>query len=149
MKGMRFPSPMTGRPLTNDMRTDTPSYLEVQPSQFYVSAEKLRKIEAWLDPEDLSNFEPIPVKEMNGTVIFTDGHTRAFAAWRAGLREVPLVWDADELDWELYQICVDACLEQGISNITHLENRVLPPEEYREKWNLWCDDIQSKTKDAP
>ena len=148
MKGMQFRNPMTDRHLTSDMKTVTPSYLEVQPSQFYISAEKLQRIEAWFDPDDLSDFEPLPIKKLNGVVIFTDGHTRAFAAWRAELSEVPLVWDTDELDWELYQNCVDACLERGISKIAHLGNRILPPEEYREKWNLWCDGI-SKAKDAP
>ena len=149
MRGMRWLSPMTDRPSMNDRKPEALSYLEIQPSQFYISAEKLHRIGTWFDPGDLSNFEPLPIKELNGRIIFTDGHTRAFAAWQAGLRDIPLVWDTDELDWELYQVCVDACLERGISTVAHLENRVLPPEEYREKWNRWCDDIQNKGKDAP
>ena len=34
-------------------------------------------------PADLRNFEPCPVHEFQGKAVFTDGHTRAFAAYRA------------------------------------------------------------------
>ncbi len=33
---------------------------DLQPSQFYISEKKLKDIEAWLNPADLSCFEPIP-----------------------------------------------------------------------------------------
>ena len=55
-----------------------------------------------------------------------------------------MVWDEDELSWDLYQICVDACLERGIRNVADLEGRVLPKEEYREKWDRWCDQTQQE-----
>ena len=51
---------------------------DIQPSQFYVSMEKLAQVEHWFRPDDLSNFEPVPVKRL-------DGHTRALAACRNGL----------------------------------------------------------------
>ena len=120
---------------------------QIQPSQFYLSAEKLRRIMEWFTPSDLSNFEPLPVRQLNGAVIFTDGHTRAFAAWRAGLEEVPIVWDEDELDWQLYQICVDACKARGIHSIASLEDRILTAEEYAVQWNGWCDEMQKRRKD--
>jgi len=118
--------------------------LDIQPSQFYLSEEKLRAIMEWFDPEDLSCFEPLPLKYLNGRVIFTDGHTRAYAAYRAGCASVPMVWDEDELSWELYQICVDACLERGIRNVADLEGRILSKEAYAEKWNRWCDELQQE-----
>ena len=31
---------------------------DLQPSQFYISAGKLKAIERWLHPEDLSGFQP-------------------------------------------------------------------------------------------
>ena len=120
------------------------SLLDVQPSQFYLSKEKLERIMGWFDPGDLSNFEPLPVKHLNGRVIFTDGHTRAYAAYRAGCTRVPLIWDEDELDWNLYQICVDACLERGIRSVADLAPRILNLEEYTEKWNRWCDQMQRR-----
>ena len=50
---------------------------DIHPSQFYISLEKLRQVEKWFRPDDLSHFEPVPVKRLNGRIIFTDGHTRA------------------------------------------------------------------------
>ncbi|MGN0628961.1 MAG: ParB/RepB/Spo0J family partition protein [Oscillospiraceae bacterium] len=97
----------------------------------------------WFDPEDLSNFEPLPVRELSGKMILTDGHTRALAAYLAGLSEVPVAFDADEdLDMEAYAVCVKACEARGITSIADLEHRVLGPEEYRDKWDNWCDGMQ-------
>lgn len=46
---------------------------DLQPSQFYISEKKLHDIEVWLDPADLSGFEPIPVKILDGIPVMTDG----------------------------------------------------------------------------
>ena len=35
--------------------------------------------------DDLSNFEPLPVKVLDGIPVLTDGHTRAVSAILAGL----------------------------------------------------------------
>ena len=88
--------------------------VDLQPSQFYLSQEKIDNIKTWFRADDLSNFEPLPVKILNGKMILTDGHTRAFVAYSAGLSKVPLVWENEELDWEAYQKCVDACEERGV-----------------------------------
>ena len=72
---------------------------DLQPSQFYISERKLRGVNEWFRPEDLSNFEPIPVKMLDGILVMTDGHTRAVAAVLAGLDKVPFVWNEDELFW--------------------------------------------------
>ena len=121
--------------------------LDIQPSQFYLSEEKLERVMKWFDPEDLRNFQPLPVKCLNGRIIFTDGHTRAYAAYRAGCNKVPLIWDEDELSWDLYQICVDACLERGVRSAADLGTRILTAEEYAEKWNGWCDEMQQREND--
>ena len=76
---------------------------DLQPSQFYISAQKLAVIQRWFDPNDLSRFEPIPVKLLDGSPVMTDGHTRAAAALMAGLDTVPLVWETDKLDWRMYR----------------------------------------------
>ena len=117
---------------------------DLQPSQFYISEKKLRDIEGWLDPADLSCFEPIPVKLLDGRPVMTDGHTRAVAALRAGLEAVPLVWDEDELSWDMYRACVAACREQAITSPCQLLSRIIPEEEYREKWDKWCDRMQAE-----
>lgn len=117
---------------------------ELQPSQFYISAKKLKDVECWLDPADLSGFEPIPVKLLDGRPVMTDGHTRAVAAIRAGLDHVPLVWDEDELDWDMYRACVKACRERGILSPEDLLTRIISEEDYKEKWDRWCDVMQAE-----
>lgn len=118
--------------------------LDIQPSQFYLSQEKIDRIKEWFDPNDLSNFEPIPIKYLNGKIIFTDGHTRAWVAYEAGLTEVPFVWDEDDLDWELYQKCVEACLERDVHTVIDFTDSVLSSEDYVIKWDYWCDELQEK-----
>lgn len=115
--------------------------LDIQPSQFYVSEEKIRTIKSWFDKDDLSNFAPIPIKELNGRIIFTDGHTRAWVAYTAGLETVPLIWDEDDLDWEAYQRCVDACVDRGVYTVADFKERILSDQLYNEKWNSWCDRL--------
>ena len=118
--------------------------LDIQPSQFYVSEEKILNIKKWFDPNDLSNFEPIPIKELDGRIIFTDGHTRAWTAFLSGVSHVPLVWDEDELDWEAYRICVDACIERGVCSVADFRGRVLSGADYKIKWNGWCDKMHAE-----
>ena len=119
---------------------------DLQPSQFYISQIKLEAVESRLNPADLSGFEPIPVKLLDGRPVMTDGHTRAAAALRAGLKSIPLVWDEDELDWDMYRACVKVCREQGITSCTDLLQRIIPEEEYRIKWDQWCDMMQAETE---
>lgn len=113
----------------------------IQPSQFHLSADKLEAVERWFRPGDLSNFDPVPIRRLRGVLVFTDGHTRAFAAHRAGLERIPLVWDDSDQDWEAYWLCVAACQKRGIRQIGHLGGRILPAQEYRLRWNGWCDTL--------
>ncbi|MGN0741380.1 MAG: hypothetical protein ACI4L8_01935 [Candidatus Fimadaptatus sp.] len=114
---------------------------ELQPSQFYLSAGKLERVRSWFDPRDMSGFEPLPVKLLDGRHVLTDGHTRAFAALSAGLERVPVVWDEDELDWEAYRIDVAACLRRGVAGVEDLAGRVLSEADYARKWRGWCDVV--------
>ena len=125
------------------------SLRDLQPSQFYISEEKLASVEAWFDPADLSDFEPIPVKELDGVPVMTDGHTRAVAALRAGLTAVPLIWDEDELDWRMYRACVMACRSRGISSPWDLLDRIVSVEAYAVKWDQWCDRMQASVERGP
>lgn len=117
---------------------------ELQPSQFYISEKKLRDVERWLDPKYLSAFPPIPVKVLDGVPVMTDGHTRAVAALRAGLDAAPLVWEEDELDWEMYRRCVTACRERRVYSPADLLSRIVSEEDYAEKWDRWCDVMQAE-----
>ena len=123
------------------MDIDQLNLRDIQPSQFYISEEKIRAILLWFNKDDLSTFAPIPVKKLNGRIIFTDGHTRAWVAHTAGLETGPFVWDEDDLDWEAYQMCVDACIKRNVRTVADFEGRILSGNEYRQKWAGWCDRL--------
>ena len=74
------------------------SLRDLQPSQLYISQEKLSVVQAHFDFSDPQNVEPIPYKVLDGQKVITDGHTRAFAAHLAGLEVLPAYDDPDELD---------------------------------------------------
>ena len=118
------------------------NYLSIQPSQFHLSLNKIAKIKNWFNPEDLSNFEPVPIKVIDGKVIFTDGHTRAFVAFSYGLKKIPTTFEKDVLDWDMYKCCIDACRQKGIYTIKDLETEILDEIDYDLKWNKWCDAMQ-------
>jgi hypothetical protein len=111
---------------------------ELQPSQLYISADKLAAItrgDVPATPEDLA---PIPVRRLGSKIILTDGHTRALAAWRSGLTELRAVWDVDDLDWNAYEICVGWCTEAGIRTVADLNDRIVCTDDYEELWIKRC-----------
>lgn len=116
---------------------------DLHPSQFYISEKKLHDVEAWFDADNLSGFEAIPVKMLDGIPVMTDGHTRAAAALRAGINTVPLTWDEDDLDWDMYRACVKACEERQVFSPADLLSRIISGEDYKEKWDKWCDIMQA------
>lgn len=114
---------------------------DIQPSQLYISKSKLEKVNEWFNPKDLTSFNPIPVKKLKGKIIFTDGHTRACAALMAGLEQIVVCWDEDELDWEAYERCVEQCETEAISSIVDLKGRIVDDEQYKALWYDWCDKL--------
>ena len=114
-------------------------------SQIYLNSEKIANIEAWFDPADLTNFEPLPVHDFgNGRFTLTDGHSRAFVAWRHGVSEIPVVYDMDEIvigetGQRLYREDLIWCKRFGLTHIWDLKGRILSPTEYRERWIMRCD----------
>lgn len=126
------------------MNIDKINFLEIQPSQFYISEKKVEDINKWFNPNDLSNFDAIPIKELNGKLIFTDGHTRAYVAYKAGIKNIPLYWEDEELGWDIYQVCVDECNKRDVYSIKDLDNKVLNQNDYKKLWNEWCDELHRK-----
>ena len=59
---------------------------ELQPSQLYINEQKLVVLNAKFPPETESAIPPIPVKQINGEIIYTDGHTRAFLFGLVGFK---------------------------------------------------------------
>lgn len=120
---------------------------DIQPSQLYISDEKIRAVKKWFRKDDLSNFMPITIKELNGRIIFTDGHTRAWVAYIEGLERVPLAWEESDLDWEVYQVCVDACLAENVHSVIDFAGRTLSSDAYQEKWDKWCERLTASLEE--
>jgi len=114
----------------------------IQPSQLYISSEKLSEVMKRFDVDDLESIEPIPIKKLGDDVIFVDGHTRAFAAFLYGVSEVPVYWEDEELDWDAYEICVEWCKENGIRTISDLKDRIVSQKEYEILWYKRCEEMQ-------
>lgn len=121
---------------------------QIQPSQLFISSEKLSRVMGDSNGLAVESIEPIPIKKLGKEVIFTDGHTRALAAYLCRIPKVPVFWDEDELDWEAYQICVKWCKEEGVYTIADLKDRVVSPEEYEVFWLNRCkamhQDLEAK-----
>lgn len=115
---------------------------KIQPSQLYISSEKLSEVMKMFDPDKPESIEPIPIKRLGNEIIFVDGHTRAFAAFLHGLSEVPVYWEDEELDWEAYKICVEWCRKEGIHTIADLKNRVVSQKDYEILWYRRCEKMQ-------
>lgn len=115
----------------------------LQPSQLYISQDKLSSVQTTTDFSSPEGIQPFPVKVLGGLRVMTDGHTRAFAAFLAGLTSVPTFDDPDELDWEAYQICVNWCRAEGIHSVADLVDRVVNAEDYERLWYDRCRVMQA------
>jgi hypothetical protein len=117
---------------------------EIQPSQLYISSEKLSEVMKVFDSGKPESIEPIPIKRLGTRIIFVDGHTRAFAALLHDLSEVPVYWEDEKLDWAEYKICVGWCRKEGIHTIVDLKNRVVPQKDYETLWYRRCEKMQKE-----
>jgi len=111
---------------------------DLTPSQLYISAEKLRAVREWFNG-DLTKMDPIPVKQLAGRLLITDGHTRAAAAFLAGLRVLPCIRDTDDMDWAAYAADINLCAEEGITSVEKLASRIVSAEEYDLLWRKRVD----------
>lgn len=115
---------------------------KIQPSQLYISQAKLKSVLNVIEKEGFEALQPIPVIRLKGFIVYTDGHTRAMAAYLSGLEKVPVYWDEDELDLQAYEICVDWCLDEGIKSISDLKGRIISHSDYEILWYERCRKMQ-------
>ena len=113
------------------------------PSQLYISADKLAGVNKWFKG-DVAHMDPIPIKRLAGRTLMTDGHTRAVAAWRAGLKSIPCVWDTDDLDWAAYAVDISMCAQEEITSVEKLACRVVSAEDYERLWIKRCDKLRDQ-----
>ena len=113
---------------------------ELQPSQLYLSQDKVQKVISWYDSSPMT---PIFVRKFancDGWVI-TDGHTRAFFASLKGATTIPVQLDEENYSdgvIKLYEQCINWCREESISQISDLATRQLSQDDYQVFWIDRC-----------
>ncbi|TFF68098.1 hypothetical protein EU520_00840 [Candidatus Thorarchaeota archaeon] len=127
---------------------------EIQPSQLYISKLKLSRVEDLLSSGKIDCIQPIPIKRLRGFLMATDGHTRGVAWYRRGHKEVECCWEDMELDWRAYSICIDWCLEEGITSMEDLTDHIIDHEDFKILWLERCRVMQEEltgtaSQDAP
>jgi len=98
---------------------------KIQPSQLYISRAKYAEVLKQFESEERLDLEPIPIKELDGELVSTDGHTRGVLWVLKGYDEVDCVWEDLEMDWEEYRICVQWRKDAGITSMYNLRDRFL------------------------
>lgn len=125
---------------------------EIQPSQLYISRTKFDAVMKYFETSTESQLEPIPVRDFDGELVSTDGHTRGMAWYKQGYEEVDVVWEDVEMDWDAYLIFIDWCKEAGINSIIELKDRFLDHSEYEILWLERCrkveEELESQRKNS-
>lgn len=105
---------------------------DVQPSQFYVSREKVEAVASFVQSgEDVI----IPVVRHEGRCVSCDGHTRLWAAWQQGVRRV---WAFDCTDAD--EVLLDfARMAQARGVHSPADLTPLSAQEYERQWIGFCD----------
>lgn len=115
---------------------------QIQPSQLYLSEKKIEQMLNSLRNSEFENAQPLPVKQLDNDIIFTDGHTRAYILWLNGFQKIKVIWEVEDLDWKLYEICVEWCKQAGIRTIADLKDRIIDHESYQIIWIERCKKME-------
>ena len=114
---------------------------DLLPSQLFLNQDKIKSLEKQINPFILENIPPISVRKFGDKIVFLDGHTRAFLAHKNGLKEVPVYWETEEYDWELYEICIQWCQNEGIFHVAELEHKIVDTITYEKCWIGKCQSL--------
>ncbi|WP_295475801.1 hypothetical protein [uncultured Subdoligranulum sp.] len=110
-------------------------------SQLYLNGSKLKNIQKWFDPNNMNLCAPLPVHDFgDGRLTLTDGHSRAFLAYRHKTR-VPIIYDGDDIvtgdeGQLLYKNSIVWCRRLNLQTVADLENRIVDDSSYQ---SLWVD----------
>ena len=114
-------------------------------SQIYLSSSKIASITEWFDPQCIDNFQPLRVHDFgNNTYTITDGHTRAYIAYKNGVSALPVCYDNDDMivgqvGQMQYRADLDWCKRFKLFHVKRLENRILSKSAYQKLWIERCD----------
>lgn len=119
---------------------------QIRPSQLYLDQSKIDRLEGQFDPMNIRNNMPLPVKKIGGEVFFTNGHARAYLYDKNKISMIPVYWDENVIDTDLYQVYLKWCREQQVVFIHDLGDRILPHDQFVEKWINRCKALENKLK---
>lgn len=91
------------------------------------------------------SFSPLPVHDFgNNAYTLTDGHTRAYVAYKNGVSNLPVIYDNDDMitnkvGQRLYKAYIDWCRRFKLTHIQHLESRILSNSTYQKLWIERCE----------
>ena len=125
------------------MDTEFISISKLQPSQLYLSDEKLKKVEKYLNSIDIDQVEPLPVKQIGDITFLTDGHTRAYLLSKR-IKKIKVYQDQDDLDWFSYMVCISWAKKYDIEKIEDLGTRIIDHNNYKELWLDRCASMHEK-----
>ncbi len=114
-------------------------------SQIYLCSDKIASVTEWFNPQYMDNFQPLPVHDFgNNTYTLTDGHTRAYVAYKNGVSFLPVFYDNDDIVTNqvgqmLYNADIDWCKRFKLSHIKQLEHRIINKNAYQKLWIERCD----------
>lgn len=117
---------------------------DLVPSQLYLNEEKIRSLQEKISPFTLENIPPISIRKFNDKIVFLDGHTRAYLAYKNRLTQIPVYWETEEYDWELYEICINWCVEKKILHIKDLHQRIVDKATYEKVWIDRCQNLHNE-----
>ena len=113
-------------------------------SQLYLNRAKLESLEKRCGADGAGRWPPLPVHDFgDGRLTLTDGHHRAFIAFRRKSR-VPIVYDTDAIVTGgqgrlLYESALLWCRRSRLRSVADLESRIVSDAEYRVLWDGRCE----------
>ena len=105
---------------------------KIQPIQFFACRDKLEAVKSFVHTEE---DVIIPVAMHEGTYASLDGHTRLYLAYILGFKHVYAYYSQDFDDFDYF---FDEARKRHIYTAKDLI--LLEHEEYREKWDKFCDE---------
>lgn len=111
---------------------------KIQPIQFFVDRDKLEAVRTFVNREE---DVIIPVVMHEGIYASLDGHTRLYLAYILGFKHVYAYLSQDFDDFDYF---FDEARKRNIYTAKDLT--LLEHEEYREKWDKFCDDYYMRRK---
>ncbi len=109
---------------------------DIQPSQSYLSDERLEGLEG--------DMEPLPVRKIGDRLFFTDGHHRAYRLLQKGREEIKVRKDEDDMDWLEYLVCVDWCENEGLMDVEDLGDRIVDEDVFEKEWLKRCEKMHQR-----